>query len=83
MSRYKLVLTGLEMMEITHVGVINKLAAWVERTGARNVTSGVIRCDADPHRDIMLYSCHFDSAHWTGVGFKGFDVKDPGVPQTL
>ncbi len=79
----RLVLTGLEMAIIGHAALLDKLAAWVERTGARNVSSGVIRCDADPAKDIMVYSCHFDSSHWTGRGFKGFDVKDPGEPQTL
>jgi hypothetical protein len=70
------------MFQMGHVALLNKLAAWVYNTGARNVSSGVIRCDADPHTDRMIYSAHFDSSHWTGIGFKGFDKKNPGEPQT-
>ena len=77
----KIVLTGLEMAQIGHRAVLDKLAAWVQRTGAKNVSSGVIRCDSDPANDVMIYSAHFDSAHWTGRGFEGFDKKNPGEPQ--
>ncbi len=83
MNKGKLVLTGLEMAILGHVALLDKLGDWVEGTGTRNVSSGVIRCDVDPSRDIMIYSAHFDSSHWTGIDFKGFDVKDPGEPQTM
>ena len=79
-SRYKLVLTGLDLAQVSKEAVLDFLANWVRGTGARNVTSGVIRCDANQHQDCMVYSCHFDSSHWTGIGFQGFDKKHPGEP---
>lgn len=77
----RLVLTGMAMAVIGHTALVEKLAAWVITTGTRNVSSGVIRCDAGPAMDVMIYSCHYDSAHWTGRGFKGFSHKHPGEPQ--
>ena len=83
MSMYRLVLGG-DLLESFHEDTIKFLIEqWVNRTGAKNVSSGVIRADLDKEGGAMLYSCHFDSSHWTGIGFEGFDVKDPGVPQTL
>lgn len=79
-SQNKLVLTGLELAQLGREAVLDLIGNWVIGTGARNVTSGVIRCDADEHLDCMVYSCHFDSSHWTGIGFQGFDKKHPGEP---
>jgi len=56
---------------------------WVKESGVKNVSSGVIRADLDQKAGVLIYTAHFDSSHWTGRGFKGFDVKDPGIPQTL
>ena len=80
MSRYRLALSGLEMAIMGHVALLDKLADWVEASGTRGVSSGVIRCDVDPARDTMIYSAHFDSSHWTGIDFDGFDKKHPGEP---
>ncbi len=83
MSMYRLVLTGLEMVTMGRVALMNKLMVWAERTGVRNVSSGVVQVNADFATDTMIYSCHFDSSHWTGQNFKGFDVKNSWVPSTL
>lgn len=56
---------------------------WVNKSGVKKVSSGVIRCDIDQEAGTMLYSAHFDSSHWTGIGFEGFDKKHPGEPVTI
>lgn len=82
-GKYRLVLGG-DLIDNFSADLIKFLIeAWVKETGARNVSSGVIRADVDNVSGVMIYSAHFDSAHWTGRGFKGFDVKDPGEPQTV
>ena len=82
-GRYRLVLGG-DLINDFHLDTIKMLVrAWVEETGVKNVSSGVIRADVDQKAGVMIYSAHFDSSHWTGIGFKGFDVKNPGEPQTL
>ena len=82
-GRYRLVLGG-DLINDFHPDIIKMLVrAWVEETGVKNVSSGVIRADVDQKAGVMIYSAHFDSSHWTGIGFKGFDVKNPGEPQTL
>lgn len=78
----KLVMTGLEFVTDGKEAVAERLATWVVGTGAKNVSSGVIRCDVNPSHDIVVYSAHFDSSHWTGINFNGFGVKHPGEPQT-
>jgi hypothetical protein len=82
-SRYRLVLGG-DLINGFHPDTIKMLIkAWAWDNGARNVSSGVIRADVDQKSGVMIYSAHFDSSHWTGIGFEGFDKKHPGEPQTL
>ena len=82
-SKYRMVLGG-DLIKQFSTGLIKFLIeAWVGETGARNVSSGVIRADLDQEAGVMIYTAHFDSSHWTGMGFKGFDMKHSGEPQTL
>ena len=82
-SKYRLVLGGDLIVQFSADLIKILIKAWADESGAKNVSSGVIRADVDNVSGVMIYSAHFDSSHWTGIGFKGFDVKDPGVPQTL
>ena len=82
-SRYKLLLTGLDLVASGPIWIKKHVNAWAAQNGVRNVSSGVVRCDADLAQDVMLYSAHFDSSHWTGRGFEGFDHKNPGVRKNL
>jgi len=82
-SKYRLVLGG-DLIDDFHPDTIKMLIEeWVKESGAKNVSSGVIRADADQRAGVMIYSAHFDSSHWTGIGFEGFDKKNSGEPQTL
>jgi hypothetical protein len=82
-SKYRLVLGGDLIYQFSADLIKFLIEAWVKETGARNVSSGVIRADVDNVAGVMIYSCHFDSSHWTGRNFKGFDVKSLGEPQTV
>jgi hypothetical protein len=82
-DKYRLVLGGELAAHFSPDLIKRLIELWVEENGAKNVSSGVIRADLDQAAGVMIYSAHFDSSHWTGVGFKGFDVKNPGELQTL
>lgn len=82
-SKYRLVLGGDLIYQFSADLIKMLIKAWANESGVKNVSSGVIRMDADQRAGVMIYSAHFDSSHWTGRGFKGFDVKNSGVPQTL
>ena len=82
-GKYRLVLGGDLILQFSADLIKMLIKTWADETGAKNVSSGVIRADMDQEQGVMIYSCHFDSSHWTGRGFKGFDVKNPGEPQTL
>ncbi len=82
-SKYRLVLGGDLPDEFLPETIRALIEAWVGESGVRNVSSGVIRADLDQKAGVIIYSTHFDSSHWTGRGFKGFDIKNPGEPQTL
>lgn len=81
-SLYRLLLTGIDIATHGHEEVKRTIENWAADCGVRNVTSGVIRCDANELSDHMLYSAHFDSSHWTGRDFEGFHVKNIGEPVT-
>ena len=83
LSKYRLVLGGDLLDKFTPETIKKLLGLWVENTGAKNVSSGCIRADLDQKAGVMIYSAHFDRSHWTGIGFKGFAVKDSGEPQTV
>ncbi|MEE8372802.1 MAG: hypothetical protein V3R87_03590 [Dehalococcoidia bacterium] len=82
-SKYRLVLGGDLIGQFSNDLIKMLIKAWADESGVRNVSSGVVRVDMDQEQGAVIYSVHFDSSHWTGIGFKGFDVKNPGVPQTL
>lgn len=82
-SKYRLVLGGDLIYKFSADLMKFLIGAWVRETGAKNVSSGVIRVDMNQEQGVVIYSCHFDSSHWTGIGFEGFNVKNPGEPQTL
>ena len=79
-SKYRLVLGGDLIMQFSADLIKMLIKAWVGETGARNVSSGVIRADMNQEQGVMIYSAHFDSSHWTGRDFKGLGVKSPGEP---
>ena len=82
-SKYRLVLGGDLIAQFSADLIKMLIKAWADESGVKNVSSGVIRADVDQRAGVMIYSAHFDSSHWTGIGFEGFDVKNPGSPQTL
>lgn len=82
-SKYRLVLGG-DLIESFFGDTLKFLIEeWVHQSGVKNVSSGVIRADMDQEGGAVVYSAHFDSSHWTGRGFEGFDKKNPGEPQTV
>ena len=81
-SKYRMVLGG-DLIRNFHPETIKALIeVWTDESGVKNVSSGVVRCDVNHEQGVMIYSAHFDSSHWTGIGFEGFDKKHPGEPQT-
>lgn len=82
-GKYRLVLGGYLIDGFRPETIKFLIKAWVEESGVRNVSSGCIRCDMDHMNGVVIYTANFDSSHWTGIGFNGFDKKNPGEPQTL
>jgi len=82
-SKHRMVLSGDLIDDFSPELIHFLIEEWVKESGVKNVSSGVIRADLDQKAGVLIYTAHFDSSHWTGRGFKGFDVKDPGIPQTL
>ena len=81
-TKYKLFITSLDAQMFSPRKLMKRIECWVKRSGAHNISSGVVRCDIDEEKGTMLYSIHFDSSHWTGIDFQGFDKKNPGTPVT-
>ena len=82
-NKYRLVLSG-DIYNLFSDDAIRKLVRqWPEESGVKDVSSGCVRCDLLQDEGVIIYSAHFDSSHWTGIGFEGFDKKHPGVPATL
>ena len=82
-SKYRLVLSGDIYNQYSEWAIKEFVRLWVEESGVKNVTSGCIRCDVLHGEGVIIYTAHFDSSHWTGIGFEGFDKKHPGVMATL
>lgn len=83
LSKYRLVLGGDVYRNYSEAAIKAFIRQWVDDSGVKNVSSGVIRCDVLHEEGVIIYTAHFDSSHWTGIGFEGFDKKHPGVPATL
>ncbi len=66
MSKYRLEITGLEQMQLGGRAITRKIDAWVEGTGAKNVTSGEFRMNQELDRDYTVFTTHFNSSAWTG-----------------
>lgn len=81
--KYRMVMNGESIWQFKVRQITRLIEQWVRESEVKNVSSGVIRADVDNKGGVVIYSAHFDSSHWTGIGFKGFDKKHPGEPQTL
>ena len=80
--KYRLVLGGDIAHQFSKELIKHLIELWVIASGAKNVSSGVVQCDMDSEAGVAVYSIHFDSSHWTGIDFKGFDHKRGVEPQT-
>jgi hypothetical protein len=82
-SKYRLVLESMLVYQYSQETIKRFIREWVKASGVKNLASGKIEAEMWYDRDAMIYTAFYDSSYWTGVNFKGFDVKDPGVIETL
>ena len=65
-NKYRLVLGGLLIVQYTEEVIKLLIREWVAASGARAVTSGVIKAEVHYEMDAVIYTAYFDSSYWTG-----------------
>lgn len=66
-SKYRLVLTGLEQIQLGKTRCLNLFNNWLWDSGVMNVSSGMVRSKTDVCRDAVVHTIYFDSSYWTGL----------------
>jgi len=66
-TKYKLILTGLEIAMMGSERTKRVIEAWAEESGVMNVKNHSIEALAEFDMDWIIYTAYIDSAEWTGI----------------
>ncbi len=66
-TKYKLILTGLEIAQMGPERTKRVIEAWAEESGVMSVKNHSIEALAEFDMDWIIYTAHIDSAGWTGI----------------